>query len=265
MWHVWIWHQINTNVVRTRRLTNTKNEGSACQSLLARLGLREDFGRQSPHFFCVPKTLKVGCTELRSLLPSPPQGHSKSLLAVSSEKTKNLVRHIKTIHEKGHHCNSCDRVHNRKSNLAVHIENVHDKQCEAQIEHYSTADTGKPSLQKHGKTVHNNMNLTYTNATGANLINEYHCSMCEKTYKHKNSLKGHIEKMHEWETNPSSRSMETPSLKEHPKADYTNTGYFCCNSWMKTYKYRGYLERHIKLVHDKEQGSRCERSSLTFK
>ena len=82
--------------------------------------------------------------------------------------------------------------------------------------------------------------------------------MCEKNYKQQSSLKRHIKKMHEKETNvkhklQSSRSMETPSLKEQAKADYTNTGDFCCDSCMKTYKYRGYLERHIKLVQDKEQ------------
>ena len=86
------------------------------------------------------------------------------------------------------------------------------------------------------------MNVTYTNLTGADLTNEYHCSMCEKSYKHKSSLKRHIKKMHEKETNvkhklQSSRSMETPSLKEHPKADYTNTRDFRCDSCMNTYKY----------------------------
>ena len=76
--------------------------------------------------------------------------------------------------------------------------------------------------------------------------------------------------MHEKETNvkhklQSSRSMETPCLKEDLKADYTNTGGFCCDSCMKTYKYRGYLERHNKSIHDKEQESRSERCTLTFK
>ena len=79
------------------------------------------------------------------------------------------------------------------------------------------------------------MNVTYTDAPGANLTNEYHCGMCEKTYKHKSSLKRHIKKMHEKETNvkhklQSPRSMESTILKEHPKADYTNTGDFRCDS-----------------------------------
>ena len=34
---------------------------------------------------------------------------------------------------------------------------------------------------------------------------------------------------------------------------------------MQTYKYKGNLERHIKLVHKKEQGTNCERCNLTFK
>ena len=63
----------------------------------------------------------------------------------------------------------------------------------------------------------------------------------------------------------SSRSMETPSLKEHPKSDYTNTGDFCCDSCMKTYKYKGNLKRHIKLVHERKQECNCKRCNLTFK
>ena len=59
--------------------------------------------------------------------------------------------------------------------------------------------------------------------------------------------------------------METPSLKEHPKPDHTNTGDFCCDSCMNTYKYTGGLERHIKSVHDKEEEFRCERCNLAFK
>ena len=161
-------------------------------------------------------------------------------------------------------------MHNRKSNLTGHIENVHDKQCEAQIEHCSTADNGIPSIQKFVKTVHNNMNGTYAHVTGANMTNEHHCDVCEKTYKHKSRFKSHIKKVHEKETNVKhklqrSSSMEPPSLKEDPKADYTNTGDFCCNSCMKTYKYRGYLERHIKLVHDRERESMCECCNLVCK
>ena len=76
--------------------------------------------------------------------------------------------------------------------------------------------------------------------------------------------------MHEKEANvkhkfQNSRSMEAPSLREHPKVDHTNTGEFCCDSCMKTYKYNGNLERRIKLVHEKEQESSCGRCNLTFK
>ena len=165
--------------------------------------------------------------------------HHCNMCEKTYQHKRSLDRHIKISHEKEHHCNSYDRVHNRKSNPAGHNENIHDKQCEAQIEHCSTADLGKPRLQKHGKKVHNNMNVTYTDVTGANPTNEYHCCMCEKTYKHKCSLKPHIKKMHEKETNvkhklQSPRSMERTSLKEHPKSDYTNTSNFRCDSCMKT-------------------------------
>ena len=181
-----------------------------------------------------------------------------------------LNRHIKKIYENEHQCNSNDRVHNCKNNLAGHIEYAHDKKCETQIETCNTADTGKPSLQKHGKRVHNNMKMTYTGVMSANLTNKHRCGMCERTYKHECSLKRHIKKMHEKETNvkhklQSPRSMERTSLKEYPKSDYTNTGNLRCDSCMKTYKYRGHLERHIKLVHHKEQESRCERCNLAFK
>ena len=100
--------------------------------------------------------------------------------------------------------------------------------------------------------------------------NEHHCNTCEKTYKHKSSLEKHIKNIHEKETsvkhkpqNP--RSMETPSLKEHPKVDHTNTSDFCCDSCMRTYKYKGNLKRHIKLVHEREQEFNCKRCNLTFK
>ena len=46
--------------------------------------------------------------------------------------------------------------------------------------------------------------------------------------------------------------MKTPNFKEQPKVDRTNTGDFCCDSCKKKYKYIGHLERHIKVVHERE-------------
>ena len=94
--------------------------------------------------------------------------------------------------------------------------------------------------------------------------NRYHCNVCEKTCQHKSSLNTHIKNIHENDTNVKDKlqtpiSMETPSLKEHPKVNRTNTGDFCCDSCKKTYRYKGYLETHDELVHEREQGTNCER------
>ena len=114
-------------------------------------------------------------------------------------------------------------------------------------------------------------NVPYTNVTNTNLTtNEHHCKICEKTYKYKRGLVRHIKNIHEKDTHVKDKlqnpiSMETPSLKEHPKVDRTNTGDFCCDSCKKTYKYKGYLERHIKVAHEREEGTNRERCNLTFK
>ena len=54
-------------------------------------------------------------------------------------------------------------------------------------------------------------------------------------------------------------------LKEHPKVDRTTKGDFCCDPCKKTYKYKSNLDKHNKLVHEREQGTGCEHCNLTFK
>ena len=56
------------------------------------------------------------------------------------------------------------------------IKDAHKPQDEARIEHCKAADTEKPNLQKHGKAVNENANVTYANVTSTNLTtNEHHC------------------------------------------------------------------------------------------
>ena len=100
--------------------------------------------------------------------------------------------------------------------------------------------------------------------------NEQYCVISKKTYKHKSGLERYIKNIHEKETSVkhklrNSRSMETPSLKKHPKVDHTDTGDFSCDSCMKTYKYKSNLNRYIELVHEREQEFDCKRCNLTLK
>lgn len=63
-----------------------------------------------------------------------------------------------------------------------HIEDVHENQGRAQIEHCSATESEKPNLQKHGRALHENKNANCVDVTSVDLAtNEYHCSMCEKT------------------------------------------------------------------------------------
>ena len=96
------------------------------------------------------------------------------------------------------------------------------------------------------------------------------CDSCDKTYKHKRSLVRHIKNIHDKDIKARDKlqspiSMKTPSLKEHPKVDRTNKGDFCCDPCKKTYKYKSNLDKHNKLVHEREQGTGCEHCNLTFK
>ena len=135
--------------------------------------------------------------------------------AAGTEKP-NLQTHGKAVHEKTdvacgsvantnlttnrYHCDMCEKTYKYKRGLVRHIKDAHKGQCDPQIAQCSAAETERPNLQRHGKAVHNNMNVT--NMTGANqTTNKHHCNRCEKVYQHKSSLNRHIKNIHEKDTN----------------------------------------------------------------
>ena len=70
-----------------------------------------------------------------------------------------------------------------------HIEDVHEDQDGAQIEHCNATDTEKPNLRGHGKAVHENKKANSADVTCVDLTSDKHnCSTWEKTYHHKRSL-----------------------------------------------------------------------------
>ena len=76
----------------------------------------------------------------------------------------------------------CEKNYKYKRGLVRHIKDAHKGQCKPQIEQCSAAETERPNLQKHGKAVHNNMNVT--DMTDANqTANKHHCNRCEKAYQ----------------------------------------------------------------------------------
>ena len=109
-----------------------------------------------------------------------------------------------------------------------HIEDVHEDQGGAQIKHCSATETEKPNLQKHGRAVHENKNANCVDVTSVGLAtNEYHCSMCEKTYKYKRGLRRHIKNVHEDQNRVqiehcNATDTEKPNLRGHGRVVHEN-------------------------------------------
>jgi len=156
-------------------------------------------------------------------------------------------------------CPSCGKKFNKKSNMKVHINSVHEKtKVESCIQCDYTC-TVKDSLKQHIMSVHN----------GEKFI----CTHCEKEFKWKSDMNRHIKTFHSGEVYPCPEC-----LKEFPQKRYL-TEHLKTRSCTKNNEsknkilvsedlicsYCGYttadsrtLDRHIRGVHLKEGLTKCE-------
>ena len=161
--------------------------------------------------------------------------------------------------EKRFDCLSCGKKFNKKSNLKVHINSVHEKSRIESCEQCDYTCTVKDSLKQHIMSVHN----------GETFI----CTHCEKEFNWKSDMNRHIKTFHSGEVYPCPDCLkEFPQkryLTEHlktrtcDKSNESKNKKLICEDLICSYC--GYttadsrtLERHIKGVHLKEGLTKCE-------
>ena len=116
---------------------------------------------------------------------------------------------------KNYLCKKCDYSTSDKKDWNKHISTRKHKMV--------TNDNKKSEDDNHNKVIFSNENDTYINEDknqkskksqkSQNIEKPYHCSMCNKAYKHKSGLSRH-KKVHENETNTFSQQQQTNSVVE---------------------------------------------------
>ena len=104
-----------------------------------------------------------------------------------SSKKSDLKMHIKQVHEKirDHACTECEFTASQKNNLKAHIERVHENKKKYFCAECGYAATSKGSLKKHTDRVHHQK------------IRNHICRECGYAASEKGTLKQHIEHVHE--------------------------------------------------------------------
>ena len=174
-----------------------------------------------------------------------PQLHKCSMC----DKTFILQRYLK-VHERTHQqnkikCDKCDMQYKGKSQLLVHIKNVHEGvryNCESCD--YETTQQGH--LNAHVKRIHDK-------------IKDFKCSICEYSSQSKQQLAIHIT-THQTEREMvncplCSKHLLLASLKNHIKETHDVQRKHKCNKCDKLFKRSDHLTIHLRSVHDGQRVS----------
>jgi len=206
------------------------------------------------------------------------QGHEKPL---NNKRKKKL--------KKKHNCSMCNETFDKKKNLKIHWSQHHAQNECSLCTLCGKEFKGTVNLRKHLQTVHvqsNFVSCTHCTKSFKNQfemhrhVNSVHkekqfcCDECTKVFTTKRNLNMHYKKVHE------SRSFECDCceklfyslyhLKRHQnskiieKKKNNNVQVNQCLYCDKTFVYKTSLQRHIRLIHLKENRFMCEICSQTF-
>ena len=181
------------------------------------------------------------------------------------ENSENKPLKIQERKPKPHGCSQCDERFRKKSNLLRHVQRVHEgKVYEGKMEQKkiykcsicSSSFTRNMILTNHMTTVHN--------------IDYHSCPECDKRFRKKSNLLGHIGRVHEGKMKKkiykcsicSSTFTRNMSLTNHMTTIH-NIDYECtvCNL---TFKTNPQLKRHLKLEHNVQKSFECSTCNATF-
>ena len=232
---------------------------------------------------------------------------NKAFVTKSSLKT-----HIESVHEgkRPHKCNKCELRLVKISHLNSHLESVHEKNKPFKCEICDYSCSQKFNLKRHFELVHEKTKLDYPttnkeslkenekpistqqNATFQQKNAKYICTLCNKLFVAKSSLKGHIESVHEGKRPQKCNKCELRfvkishlnahlesvhekkkpfkceicgyscsrkfNLKRHFEGVHEKTKLFKCDICKYTGFQKGYLKWHLESVHLKNKPFRCD-------
>uniref|UniRef100_A0A182SIP8 C2H2-type domain-containing protein n=1 Tax=Anopheles maculatus TaxID=74869 RepID=A0A182SIP8_9DIPT len=182
-------------------------------------------------------------------------------------------------------CDRCPFVSSRKSNLKLHIENVHLKKvvrrCDKCDRNFSYVD----SYNAHMRAKHNFGEL-------------FVCKICSMTFRHRSGLNGHINRKHNDDSNCSCsicgfiaqdntpKSAQQEDIKQNGnkvdkkqlcpicgklvydmldhKLSHTNEKKYACPHCSMAYGRKAYLKFHIQSVHQKKVVKTCDLCQQNF-
>uniref|UniRef100_A0A1B0DQD5 Uncharacterized protein n=1 Tax=Phlebotomus papatasi TaxID=29031 RepID=A0A1B0DQD5_PHLPP len=168
--------------------------------------------------------------------------------------TVTILRHHMMRHEgiKNHECTICGVRKVTNYELSIHM-NTHTKEKMWDCEFCSHKFSIRLNLQRHLKTVHHG-------------IRDYHCTICEKSFKNSKNLKYHLmlhsgEKPYACSQCPK-RFITKDQLRTHKKVH--SGEYFVCEFCPFKTIYRAQLTRHVKVVHQKVKDFHCPYCKRSF-
>ena len=174
---------------------------------------------------------------------------------------KDLVRHIKSIHEKEEY--TCERCHKTfNSNLRRHQVTCNGRSAEHSI------------LKQPRKPVQSQEDSAAT-PTPASANRAFECEQCDKSFGLKHNLVTHIKSIHGEESHKCERCPKKfnriANLRRHesvcktsqPRKTIHVDETFVCGQCDKSFELKHNLVKHVKSVHSKES-HKCERCLKSF-
>ncbi|XP_050079679.1 zinc finger protein 616-like [Anopheles maculipalpis] len=168
--------------------------------------------------------------------------NKKTLCYICGKFVYHLPDHM-LAHAKGTQefpCDRCSFVSSRKSNLKLHIENVHLKKVVRRCDKCDRNFTYVDSYYAHMRAKHNFGELL-------------ECKTCSKKFRHRSGLNGHINRKHNSNSNCTCSvcgfvAQDKIGLKDHSRVHSTERP-FVCNYCPKAFK-SPYARRAHQYIHE---------------
>ena len=177
--------------------------------------------------------------------------HACDICGFEYKDKRTLTNHIKQVHlgleviyERKHKCEVCDYKAATSTRLKDHVQAVHIRVKKFSCDLCEFKAATKRAVSNHFSTTHGKK--------------EFECEICGMKFRMKLFLRRHQENIHVKNRNINCnlcdfKTTQASNLTSHMKQRHSNEKGFKCDQCGRAFKVKMPLERHIRLVHEKDK------------